>query len=123
MPSIAYLQDMLVGYLLTIAVETTVLSVVLSPRHSIRVKLFAGIWLSACTYPVVWLVLPAIFSERWLYLLVAETFAPVAECLLFWLMFLRYLPNICRLVLRDLAAITLANLCSLAVGEFLIPAY
>jgi hypothetical protein len=43
------------------------------------VRLFAGAWLTACTYPVVWLVLPPLFEERSLYLLAAETFAPVAE--------------------------------------------
>ena len=92
MPSREYLLAMLLGYLMTIAIETAVLVLLLSRRHPMRVRIFAGIWLSACTYPVVWLVLPELLEERWLYLLVAETFAPVAECALFWFAFIRRLP-------------------------------
>jgi hypothetical protein len=104
------LRMMAVGYLLTISVETPVLLVGLSRRHPVRHRLFAGFWLTACTYPVVWLLLPPLFSERWFYLVFAETFAPVAECVLFGLAFGR--PS-----LRDLVAIVLANLLSFAAGE------
>ncbi len=135
MPAAEYLQLMLVGYLITVAVETAVLVALLSRRHSVRVRLFAGVWLTACTYPVVWLVLPPLFDERWLYLLVAETFAPVAECAIFWLAFVRNRPEEVRAdadewlpprvsardwsTARDFAAITLANLCSFGLGEAL----
>src|ERR1044071_1290522 len=80
---------LLVGYLLTVAVETPVLVLFLSKRHALKRRLFAGLWLTACTYPVVVLVLPPLFadSSRALYLAVAETFAPAAECLLFYLAF------------------------------------
>ena len=124
MPDVRYLQLMLVGYLLTAAVETAVLLGLLSRRHPVRVRVFAGVWLTACTYPVVWLVLPPLFagSERWLYLLAAETFAPVAECALFWGAFVRPLPPDRRATGRDLAAVAGANLCSFAVGEVLIAA-
>jgi hypothetical protein len=117
-----YLQMMLVGYLVTIAIETPVLVALLSRRHSLRVKLFAGVWLTACTYPVVWLVLPQTFvgEERWLYLLVAETFAPVAECAIFWYAFIRMLPPDRGATVRDLAVVALANLCSFGLGEVLI---
>jgi hypothetical protein len=120
MPPANYLLAMLVGYLLTVAIETTVLLVLLSRRHPARVRLFAGVWLTACTYPVVWLVLPPLFpdpDQRWLYLLVAETFAPVAECALFWFAFIRGQPPDRRATLRDLAAIVVANLCSFGIGE------
>lgn len=120
MPDADYLRQMLVGYLITIAVEAPVLIVLLSRRHPPRVRLFAGVWLTACTYPVVWLVLPQMFAERWLYLLVAETFAPVAECAIFWYAFIRGRPSDRRATLRDLAVVTLANLCSFGVGELLI---
>jgi hypothetical protein len=120
MPTAAYLLAMLVGYLLTIAIETTVLLALLSRRHSLRVRLFAGVWLTACTYPFVWLVFPPMFPEpeqRGLYILVAETFAPVAECILFWLAFIRGLPSDRRATARDMAAIVVANLCSFGLGE------
>jgi hypothetical protein len=113
----SYLLAMLLGYLMTITIETVVLVAFLSKRHSMRVRIFAGIWLSACTYPIVWLVFPELFSERWLYLLVAETFAPVAECALFWFAFIRPLPPERGATLRDLAVIVLANLCSFGFGE------
>lgn len=139
MPNGDYLLLMLKGYLITIAIETTVLVILLSSRHSLRVRLFAGVWLTACTYPVVWLVLPTLFdmdTDRWLYLLVAETFAPVAECAIFWYAFIRPIPpseppteedeflppapTRSWATYRDLAAITLANLCSFGIGEVLI---
>jgi len=108
-----------VGYLLTVAVETPVLVLLLSPRHPMRRRLFAGLWLTACTYPVVVLVLPVLFSgvSRAAYLAVAETFAPVAECALFWLAFggegsLGRSPT-----WRDFAAVTLANVLSFLAGE------
>lgn len=108
---------MLLGYLLTVGVETAVLLAGLSGRHPRRVKLFAGAWLSACTYPVVWLVLPPLIPERWLYLLAAETFAPAAECGLFWLAFVRGVPTDRRATLRDLITVIVANLASFGVGE------
>ena len=110
----------LVCYLLTISVETPVLLVGLSRRHSLRAKLAAGVWLTACTYPVVWYVIPCVFdpySHRPMYLLVAETFAPAAECLLFWVAFVRGMPKDARATVRDMIAVTLANLASFGVGE------
>jgi hypothetical protein len=123
MPREDYLLWMLLGYLITISIETAVLLVGLSRRHSVRKRVFAGVWLTACTYPVVWLVLPPLFDwdERWLYLVVAETFAPVAECVIFWFAFIR--PGAKQgSTLRDFAAITIANLCSFGAGEVLIAA-
>ncbi len=109
------------GYLLTVAVEAPVLIIGLSKRLSFRERFFAGLWLTACTYPVVVLVLPVLFAEssRALYLLVAETFAPLAECLLFWLVFRARLGQSLKIVLASFAVITLANLLSFAAGELL----
>jgi hypothetical protein len=112
-----WLCMMAVGYVLTVAVETPVLLAGLSPRHPIRHRLFAGFWLTACTYPIVWLVLPPLLPDRGVYLAVAETFAPVAECVLFWLAFGRTEPRTTRATVRDLAAVALANLLSFGVGE------
>jgi hypothetical protein len=106
-------------YLLTITVETAVLLVGLSRRHPVRVRVFAGVWLSACTYPVVWLVLPALFEDRWAYLFVAETFAPIAECGLFWTAFVRTHPPDRRATVSDMLAVIAANLSSFGVGELL----
>ena len=119
MPPADYFLHMLLGYLLTVAVETAVLLVGLSRRHPLRAKLFAGAWLSACTYPVVWLVLPPLIPERWEYLLAAETFAPAAECGLFWLALVRGQPPDRRATLRDMLTVTAANLASFGVGELI----
>ncbi len=107
------------GYLLTILIETPILCVGLSRRHPLRRKLFAGVWLTACTYPIVTLVLPLLFSRasRALYLVVAETFAPVAECLLFWLAFGREEEAGKGSMRRDFIAIIIANLASFGIGE------
>ncbi|HJZ82774.1 MAG TPA: hypothetical protein VKD91_20585 [Pyrinomonadaceae bacterium] len=108
-----------IGYLFTILIETPVLLVGLSPRHSIKRRLFAGVWLTACTYPIVVLVLPLIFvnTSRALYLSVAETFAPVAECTLFWLAYGMTEELGKRSMWHDFAAIVVANLASFLGGE------
>jgi hypothetical protein len=113
------------GYALTVALELPVLLVGLSPRHPLSRRVFAGFWLTACTYPIVVLVLPPLVWNRWgetAYLIVAETFAPAAECLLFWLLFCRQPPaGSSRFsTLRDMAAIVAANLVSFLVGGYLV---
>ena len=107
------------GYLLTISIETPILCVGLSRRHSLSRKLFAGVWLTACTYPIVTLVLPLLFNpeRRALYLVVAETFAPVGECVLFWLAFGTRAEIGKPSMWRDFITIILANLASFGIGE------
>ena len=107
------------GYLLTILIETPILCVGLSRRHPLSRKLLAGVWLTACTYPIVTLVLPLLFNSerRALYLVVAETFAPVGECLLFWLAFGTRAELGKPSMWRDFITIILANLASFGIGE------
>lgn len=119
-----FLILMCLNYFITIAVETAILVVALSKRHPLRHRIFAGIWLTACTYPIIWLVLPALVdprADRSLYLWIAETFAPAAECALFWFAFCRKksdetMPNSQNDLLRDMIAIVVANLASFGVG-------
>ena len=110
---------LLPGYLLTILIETPVLLIGLSKRHSIKRRLIAGVWLTACTYPIVVLVLPPIFvnTSRTLYLIVAETFAPVAECILFWLAYGERNELGRSSMWRDFTTIIIANLASFGLGE------
>lgn len=113
---------MLFYYLLTVALETPVLLIALSARHRFRRRLFAGFWLTACTYPIVFLVLPPLFDEQTqhpLYLVIAETFAPVAECVLFWMAFGTREEWRRPSMVRDFAAIVVANLTSFGIGEVL----
>ena len=113
-----------IGYLTTILIETPILLFGLSPKLSLKQKLLCGIWLTACTYPIVVLVLPALLlndseSSRVLYLAVAETFAPAAECFFFWLAFRgrALLEN--KDWIRSFAAIVAANLASFGIGEII----
>lgn len=110
-----------IGYLVTIAVETPILFFGLSARYNWKRKLLAGVWLTACTYPIVTLVLPLLMQDhsRVTYLLVAEVFAPVTECILFWLAFGSKEQLGRASMWRDFAAIVTANLASFAVGELL----
>jgi hypothetical protein len=110
-----------VGYLFTIAIETPVLMIGLSPKVSLKQKLWCGAWLTACTYPIVILVLPAIIFEqsRTLYLAVAETFAPAGECLLFWLAFRNNEMLLPGDWIRCMVAIIIANLASFGFGEIM----
>jgi hypothetical protein len=108
------------GYLFTISIETPILIVGLSRAHRFRRKLCAGLWLTACTYPVVVLTLPLLMPPHTTvgtYLAVAETFAPLAECLLFRSLYHRSSSLGGRQRLRDLAAIVTANLTSFVLGE------
>jgi hypothetical protein len=115
------------GYAISVALEIPVLLLGLSPRHAWGEKLLAGFWLTACTYPIVVLVLPLTVEAAWgrtAYLVVAETFAPLAECLLFYFAFERRAsqatPVTAADVVRDFAAIIAANLASFLVGGWLL---
>ena len=109
------------GYLFTILIETPILLAGLSKRHSIKRRLFAGVWLTACTYPIVVLVLPPLFANtsRAVYLVIAETFAPAGECILFWLAYGRAEEVGKPSMWRDFATIIIANLASFGAGEVL----
>jgi hypothetical protein len=107
------------GYLLTVLIETPILLLGLSHRHSRARKLLAGVWLTACTYPIVTLVFPLLLtdSSRIVYLLVAEIFAPVGECVLFWLAFGLRSESGKPSMWRDFPTIIAANLASFLAGE------
>lgn len=109
------------GYVTTILIETPILLFGLSPKLSFKQKFLCGIWLTACTYPVVVLVLPAAIQDfsRNAYLAVAETFAPVGECLLFWLAFRGKNLLETKDWIRSFIAIVAANLVSFGIGEIL----
>jgi hypothetical protein len=102
------LKCVIAGYALSVAIETPVLVSGLSACHSFRVRLFAGLWLTACTYPIVVMTLPALTGR--FYVPIAETVAPLAECVLFGTLVEKW-------KWRDMAVIVLANLASFAVGE------
>jgi hypothetical protein len=103
-----------IGYTLSVLCETPVLYFGLSPHHSTRDRIFAGIWLTACTYPIVILALPSLTGAY--YIWIAETFAPIAECLLFVWVFRG------KWTWRDMVAIVAANLTSFLMGRALLGA-
>ena len=107
------------GYLLTTLIEIPILILGLPRKFAVKDTIVNGLLLTAITYPVVVLVLPAIFTgmgieNRVLFLAVAESFAPITEVLFF-----RYLidqPLAARLD-REAAVIVVANLTSFLLGE------
>jgi hypothetical protein len=111
------------GYVISVLIEGPILLLGLSPRHGLTRRLFAAFWLTACTYPVVVLVLPVLLEmeqRRFTYLLVAESFAPIAESLLFWCVFVYATPRDTLATLRDCGAITFANLASFGLGGWIL---
>jgi hypothetical protein len=106
-------------YLLTVAIETPVLIFGLSTHHPLKRRLFAGVWLTACTYPIVTMVLPRLINptqSHWAYVIAAETFAPAAECALFWLAFGKR-EDTQASMWRDFGAVIAANITSFGCGE------
>ena len=114
-------QFLPVGYIVTILIETPVLLAGLSRKVTLWQRLWLGAWLTACTYPIVVLVLPMMFFDhsRFMYLLVAEIFAPVAECFLCWLAHRNRSLLTTFDWLRSFSAVVAANLASFGIGEVL----
>jgi hypothetical protein len=107
------------GYIVTVLVEIPILIVGFQRKYTIAETIVNGLLLTAITYPVVIMVLPAMFTEmriesRALYLAVAESFAPITEVLFF-----RYLTDrpLAGRLDRDAAVIVIANLTSFLLGE------
>lgn len=107
------------GYLLTVSIEIPVLLTGMARKHGVRETIINGLFLTAFTYPVVVMVLPAAFSamgidNRLLYLAVAESFAPIAE-----VFFFRFLvgTSLTSGIDRDAVIIIIANLASFVLGE------
>lgn len=110
-----------IGYLITVLIEAPILVAGLSRKFTFKERLAAGFWLTLCTYPIVVLVLPSVFwgGSRSLYLLVAEIFAPAAECVLFWLAFRGREGISSGDWFRCMIVIVVANLASFGIGELI----
>lgn len=109
-----------IGYTATVALELPVLMLGLSHRHSSSTKLLLGFLLTAFTYPVVVLIMPVLIQPSCgytAYIVIAETYAPVAEILFFRFVLNR---NLFAPVDRDAIAIVLANILSFAVGALFL---
>lgn len=110
------------GYILGTLIETPILMLGLSSRHSMSRRLKSGLWLTACTYPVISLVIPQYIDRALhesLYIVVAEIFAPAAECLLFWLAYGTKYEFGRSSMWQDFGVIVGANLASFAGGALL----
>jgi hypothetical protein len=118
-----------VGYALTVALEAPVLLAGLGTarpdvqsrpagllrrgtrRYTVRQRLAAACWLTGVTYPVVAVALPVAMwphASYLTYIIVAETFAIAAECLLF--------KAVWGGSRRDRAVVALANVVSASLG-------
>jgi hypothetical protein len=120
---VGFVPCMLAGYVISVAIETPVLLLGLRPKYSFGQKLWAGVLLTACSYPFVCFVFPFIFPRdsalSILYIPVAETFAPLFEGFLFWLWFTKRESLKRKATWRDILTIIAANLASFGIGEFL----
>ena len=108
------------GYAYTVAIELSILWFALSRRHPPQVRIAAGFWLTAVTYPIVVIVLPLTVGQhvsRGAYLAIAETFAPAAECALFYFAYVKDIPPDRAATRRDMAAIVAVNLTSFLTAE------
>ena len=65
--------------------------------------------------------MPAAAASRGTYVVCAEVFALVVECLLFWWAFIRSLPRNTVATIRDCLAITAANAASFIAGALFWP--
>ena len=111
-----------IGYVVTVAIELPVLLIGLAEKRKRSDRVTAAFLLTAFSYPAVVLVFPAIFTlmecdNRNLFLLVAETYAPLAEVALF--RFMHYEKVFAKLD-RDAFVIIAANLCSFLLGEIFL---
>ncbi|MBI5831749.1 MAG: hypothetical protein HZB16_05465 [Armatimonadetes bacterium] len=109
------------GYALGVVVETPVLLATLSPAHGWRRRCAAGLWLTACTYPLLVMVLPVFIDPdtAWTrYVVVGEVAVAVTESALFYLAFNRGTQRPRRWLVQDVVAVVLANLASYLVGRW-----
>jgi len=104
------------GYLATVAIEAPVLCTGMDAQTPFRLRLQAGLLLTALTYPVVVVLLPLLMGAlgRPMYLLVAEIFAPAAEVLFFRFMTAR---GLTAPLDRNDTVIIVANLLSFGFGQ------
>jgi len=111
---------MAVGYVATVAIEIPILLLGLSKqvRFADRIKL--GLILTGFTYPIVVLVLPVLVGASFghlAYLVVAETFAPLAEIAGFRILSER---KLLAGLDRDALTVLVANLCSFLIGHWFL---
>lgn len=119
---ITWTRIALSGYLLTISIETPVLVLLLGKRYSLKEKLFAGVFLTGCSYPFVSVFFPMIwdpYTDYRTYVTVSEIFAPLSECIIFALLFQRRKELSARQRASDLAVVVAANLLSYLAGELM----
>jgi hypothetical protein len=119
---VGMIPSVVAGYFLTVAIETPVLVMALQKKYSLKQKVLAGFALTGFSYPFVCFVFPHLFpvyEPGSIYLWVAESFAPISECFVFWLLFSKCAPLRDATNCKDLLSIVVANLLSFAVGEWL----
>ena len=111
------------GYLATVAIEAPLLVAFLPSHYSLRTRIGCGFWLTACTYPVVVLVIPNIAYGPFTWpvaLLVTEIWVALTEVALLRAVSGRRLFASFR---REDWVVVLANLASFLAGELFVSAW
>jgi hypothetical protein len=84
---------LLLGYCLFVAIELPIFLLALSARNDRRQRIFSALWLTACSFPLVILVMPAFIDmfvpKDWhgpVNTMQIALITPIVECLLFWML-------------------------------------
>ncbi len=109
---LSYWQLFLQGLVLSIAIECPILAMGLSPQHPLKHRLATGVWLTLCTYPIVFLVLPSLLYPYIPY----KTFVLIAETIVITCEWGLFISVTAHYAWRDLLAILIANIASIAAG-------
>lgn len=123
MAEISTVAFLVVGYVITVALEAPVLWWGLSRHHGRSTKLLAIFGLTAATYPGVVLALPPLLVRRFGYagyVTVAEVFAAVAEALIFHLVIATDHKHSRRYQVRDAVVVVVANVVSFSIGSVVL---
>lgn len=101
------------AFALTTAIELAVAFPLLGRQQHAGRRIGAILFAQLASHPLVWFMWPELRMARWLYLVVAESWAVVVELLLYWLVF-------SKLSWRRAALVALlANAASFSVGLLL----
>lgn len=107
------------GFVLFIGIESSILIACLRKQYAKTQLIFAGVWLTFCTYPVINLLLATLLGHTPFYYAISALMAPLVEFILFWIAFESDRRFFDARLLHALFAIATANIASFTCGLIL----